>query len=680
MVWHNSKRHRQLYKNADMCFVSDSFYDISPTKGAVRRKDPPIDKPLIFLQKDSNLIFNSRFTGESQNNNIFRFCVYDKRNLEILKQKNNFKDYQLRYVRFPLKFDSDFISKDESVKDKNTIIWAVEWRYYDSIRQDFVDDLTGILKSPELKGYLSKNGLSLKVCLHRYYKKGNYSELYGCSDENIQVIRGNVLSPEDIINSRLLITDYSSYAYDFALLKRPVILYQPDFDFVKTKHQFLLDEGEINNIKSSSELVSAVVNENYAQNPILDMWDGNADEIKNDTHIKELYDYFVEKQKNKITFIGYNFFGAGGTVSSTKALAEGLVQEDYFVELYSILKTDANNSKPNGINFKHGFYRHSNSFKEKIKYKAFHLTRNYGYLGHEENLKGINPYSSYHLKKTLKGIKSRTVVSTRETLHLYLEECKSDFIENKIYFFHAPADTLDVMYPGIIDKIKQRTLKKAVFVTEANRLALKELFDYDNYKEFTVIGNALEENKIIDKKDIEAVPKKDKYVGIYLLRLSKDRMDDLNNLVNFAKHLKKNNISNIGIDVFGGGAYATEFMDIVLDNDLDNIINYRGKTNFPFSEIKNHDFMADFTLNHSFGMIYIEGVLAGRKVFCMKNQGSTEVMQGIDNTYIESFDWLVDQINNISEISLDELHHNYEIIMSRFSQKAVSEKFLDFLD
>ena len=164
------------------------------------------------------------------------------------------------------------------------------------------------------------------------------------------------------------------------------------------------------------------------------------------------------------------------------------------------------------------------------------------------------------------------------------------------------------------------------------------------------------------------------------MRLSRDRIDDLNNLIEFAKHLKKKNVTNIVIDVFGGGNYVEDFMDIVYANNLDNIINYRGKTNNPFGEIKNHDFMADFTLNHSFGMIYIEGVLGGRKVFCMENQGSLEVMEGIDNTYIESFDWLVDQINDISDISEDELKENYDIISSKFSQKAVSEKFLDFLD
>ena len=122
------------------------------------------------------------------------------------------------------------------------------------------------------------------------------------------------------------------------------------------------------------------------------------------------------------------------------------------------------------------------------------------------------------------------------------------------------------------------------------------------------------------------------------------------------------------------------FQEIVYDNNLDNIINYRSRTNDPFGEIKSHDFMADFSLNHSFGMTYIEGVLAGTKVFGMENEGSREVLKGIDNSYIQSYEWLVDQINDIPNLSLEELQGNYDIILSRFSQQAVSERFLDFLD
>ena len=681
VLWHNSKAHKKVFDNADMCYISDSFEDVCPTKGRFRPKKYPIEKPLIFLQKDTNSIFNSRFTGESQNNNIFRFCVYDKENLEIFKQKNNFKDYQLRYVKFPLKFDSDFISQDESAAEKNLLIWAVEWRYYESIRSSFIDNLVNVLHSSELNSYLKNNNLTLKVYLHRYYKKELFKQVYDCENEFIKIIDTNVVSKEDIIHSQLLITDYSSYAYDFTLIGRPVILYQPDFDFVKNKHQFLINEDEINNVKTEQELISAITSQKEIQNPIFEIWDeGSLEELRSDDHIRETYDYFCEKQKNKITFIGYNFFGAGGTVSSTKAMAEGLMQKDYFVELYSILRTNANNSKPYGINFTYGFYRNTSSFKEKLKYKLFKLTRNYGKLSHEQDVSLINPYSNYHLKRKLKNIKSRTVVSTRETMHLYVEETKSKFVEDKLYFFHAQAKVVDVMYPGLIDKLKEKKLNKAIFVTDANRLALKELFDYDDYNNYKVIGNALEESKIIPRDEIKQVPKKDKYYGIYLIRFSAERKDDLNNLVEFAKYLKSNNISHIVIDLFGGGKYADEFMEIVYDNNLDNIINYRSRTNDPFGEIKSHDFMADFSLNHSFGMTYIEGVLAGTKVFGMENEGSREVLKGIDNSYIQSYEWLVNQINDLPNLSLEELQGNYDIILSRFSQQAVSERFLDFLD
>ena len=676
VLWYDSKKHRKMYQEADMFFVSYSYNDICPTKlrHVKRLLDP--SKATVFLQKDTSTYFKPVLTGESQNNNIFRYCVYDESIYDKLKDINNFRDYQLTKVKYPLKFSSDLFKRQSH---DNVISWFVEWRYYSSSREVIVENLKDILKSKRLIDYLNANNLKLKVFLHSYYKKSNFKDIYDLSNDSIEVINSRVISQDDLINSRLLITDYSSYAYDFSLFKKPVILYQPDFDIVKSKHQFYGDADEIasNSISSAEELIDDIINENYEMNPVFDIW---TDQPSDDSHIKELYDYFLEKQINKITFIGYNFFGAGGTVSSTKALAEGLMQQDYLVELYSILRTNSNNSRPNGINFSYGFYRNTISFTDKFTYLRHRFKRNFGYLKYEFNTEGIHPYSGYHLRKTLKNIRSNTVVSTRETLHLFLEECESDFIKNKIYFFHAPADTLDVMYPGLIHDLEKKTLNKTIFVTESNRQALKELFGYDNYNEFTVIGNALEQVKVIDRDEITAIEPKKKYMGLYLLRVSTDRKDDLNNLFEFAKYLKSNNITNIIIDVFGSGDYFEGYMDKVNDAKLDNIIKLRGRTNDPAYEIRNHDFMSDFTLNHSFGMIYIEGVLNGAKVFCMKNAGSTEVMEGIDNSYIESYQWLVDQIEGISDITLEELQKNYDIHMSRFSQEAVSRKFLDFLD
>lgn len=54
-----------------------------------------------------------------------------------------------------------------------------------------------------------------------------------------------------------------------------------------------------------------------------------------------MYKYLKEIQENKITFIGYNFYGIGGTVSATKALAEALMEKNYMVELISLKRLKA---------------------------------------------------------------------------------------------------------------------------------------------------------------------------------------------------------------------------------------------------------------------------------------------------------------------------------------------------
>ena len=62
----------------------------------------------------------------------------------------------------------------------------------------------------------------------------------------------------------------------------------------------------------------------------------NLDDAINGKHIEDMYNEFSNIQKNKVTFIGYNFYGIGGTVFATRALAEGLLEKNYAVELISL--------------------------------------------------------------------------------------------------------------------------------------------------------------------------------------------------------------------------------------------------------------------------------------------------------------------------------------------------------
>ena len=97
-------------------------------------------------------------------------------------------------------------------------------------------------------------------------------------------------------------------------------------------------------------------------------------------------------------------------------------------------------------------------------------------------------------------------------------------------------------------------------------------------------------------------------------------------------------------------------------------------------ELRKHDVMVDLSLNHSFGMTYIEAILNGKKVFCMKNPGSLEVMENIPNSYIESFEDLYEKLNHLYEIPKEELMENYKKIDKKYSRRVVTDKFIKFME
>ena len=109
-----------------------------------------------------------------------------------------------------------------------------------------------------------------------------------------------------------------------------------------------------------------------------------------------------------------------------------------------------------------------------------------------------------------------------------------------------------------------------------------------------------------------------------------------------------------------------------------DIVHYKGKTGDSPYHIRRHDFMIDFSLNHSFGMTYIEAILNGKMVFCTKNTGSLEVLKDIKDCYFESYEDLVKKINNIPNISKEQLQENYTKIWNKYSREKMAKEFIEF--
>ena len=685
IIWKNSIKHYRIYHKADMLFVSLSYKDVQPTKGG-----GPLNAPVIYLQHGTLGIKKVEYTGKSYNNHIFRFFIYNEKIIEKYKEENNFKSYQLYYAKYHPRYQ-ELLRRQEKEKDENQILWFFTWREYFGKNKEtdqFLRCVKRTLQNPKLNEYLKKTNTKIKLCMHTLFTKEHKEYLMNALKDNIEIVDASKIDVMDeMVKSKLLITDYSSLGFDFTFLNKPVVLFEPDRDtYLKNRNLYCtLEELEQNSLETSSALIRYIIKGEYKLNEFFKSRlpeNIDYDYVKSGHHIDKMYDDLKNCQLHKITFLGYNYFGRGGTVSATKSLAEGLLEQNYLVELVSLKKTARINASdfPYGLTVRSIYVSSKKSKSTILKVLLFSRKKNYSYFKYDSNKKYLIPYVGYGLKKYLKDIKSETVVSTRETCHFFLKDAKSEKLKNKIYFFHTDANLIEGIFPGVMEKLRDLNLEKCAFVTELNRKNYIEKFNFDTYKDYIVVGNALSSNAIIERENIKAKGKKDIYKGIYLTRISKDRVKDLDNVIEYGKYLKENKIKNIRIDVYGTGDYVDEFENKIFDFEIDNYIYYKGLTLEPQIEIQNHDFTVDFSFNQSFGMAYIESTLNGSIVFAYKNYGSNEVLKDIEGSYIEDFDDLTKKINNLENITTETLKKNYDIIMNKYSRKVVTNNFIKLLN
>lgn len=694
VVWRNSARHFEIYFCADMFFVSLSYRDVRPEHYLWRNFNFLTETPVVYLQHGTSGIKMLGYEGSSYNNNIFRFFYYNPLIKPKLLEINGFKKYQLYYAEYHPRYmemirKNDIYEKEDHKKD--TIMWFLTWREYQK-------DDNGILKlylmvkyiisNQKLLKYLESENCELKLCFHRNFDMAGLEKLFEETySPNIKWEYANQMDVMgELIQSKLLITDYSSTGFDFTLLNKPVVLFMPDLDEYSKYREFYcdLDELKASSIYSPDVLIECIVNETYGINPffreklpkVIDY-----EFIRQGKHIERMYADLANAQRHKITFIGYNFYGIGGTVLATRALAEALMEKGCLVQLLSLVQRCKAEDVPCGLNMKAIYSTNRKNIRNFLKRGLFRRQKHcYRHLKFDKDQSALNPYAGYGLARWLKISRSETVISTRESLHLFLHEAASPYIKNKIYFFHCAASVFDEIFPGCMKQLKKLNLEKAVFVSDNNRKDMIETYHYEGYDDYMILGNTLDSSRMIGRDEICPVPVKDKYAGIYLLRISKERRKDIDNLLNYGRYLKQNSCHKIVIDVYGKGNLLEEFFETLLKEGLNDYIHYCGFVNNPKEVIAEHDAVVDFSLNNSFGMPYIEGVLNGKMVFCMKNTGSLEVLSSIPNAFIQSFADLTDKMLSLPLRTKEELEKNYDVIAGRYSRDILGTRMIDYIN
>lgn len=687
IVWKDSIKHYLLFKKADMYFVSLSYRDILPEKILHYKIKFIIKRPLVYLQHGTIAIKKLGYKGNTYYNNMFRFIYY---NPEIKKQfisENDFNEYQLHYGEFHPRYKKTVEYFLEKQKDKNhqkKILFFITWREYfaDNFQtKRFINKLNQVFENSDFLNYITEHNIKVELCMHQFY-----------DEEKIKVIKESIKGTKielkypnevnlmkELATCDLLITDYSSVGFDCTLLGIPVLLFQPDCDeYFKFRETYCsLEEMKNNNITKPQELVEKIIKENYHINDFFRLRMPkkiNYQDIVAGKHIEKLYNYFYKLQLNRITILGYNFTGKGGTVSATKALAEALLERGYLVELLSLKMTEKDYGLPYGLAI-NGFYnKRQNKWFNRIKRHLYRNNKDYRYFKYDINKKMLFPYIGRALKKYLENTTSKTIISTRESIHLFVKKFANDNVKNKLYFFHTDSNVLNDYYPNLINEIKKEKLENCIFVTEASKEAYKAKLDFDNYENGVVISNTIESKGMIEKKDIK-INKKDPTINaVSLIRLSSDRKEDVDNIISFGRYLVENRIEDIIIKIYGQGDLRDYLTTEILNKEIDDVVYYMGATNNAKIVYAENDCVIDFCNNQSFGMVYIESILNGKPVFAKENTGSLEVLKDIPYSYYHSNEELLTKLKNVKKKKLKEYKDNYDIINKKYSRKIVADE------
>ena len=153
------------------------------------------------------------------------FICGAKPEYDDIKSRYGYKENEVAYTGFA-RFDDYF-----NLQPKEKMLVMPTWRRYTEginfVETQFFQIWSAFINSNELNELLISHNIDLKFYLHPQYKE--YFDLFKTRCSNIEVLPFDGCDFQNLIySSRYFITDFSSLAFDFGYMKRPVFYYQFD--------------------------------------------------------------------------------------------------------------------------------------------------------------------------------------------------------------------------------------------------------------------------------------------------------------------------------------------------------------------------------------------------------------------------------------------------------------------
>lgn len=283
------------------------IYYLVATKNISTHKYGNPSAPIFYVLHNYKILKNKRIFlqhGITQNDSPWIYYKNTKFDLficaalkeyEYIKEKFGYPDNNLAYLGFP-RFDNLINSMN-----KKQIVLMPTWRTWLGRETNLLSDSENFNKSKyytkyqslisnkKLISYLEKNDITLYFYPHRNMQK--YISEFKVISKNIKVV-GNEVDIQDLLReSSLMITDYSSVAFDFAYMKKPVYYYQFDKkEFRKSQ----LQEGYFS--YENDGFGKVIDNENILVDEVIDMI--NKDYVIDKVYEKKIDSFFKLNDKD----------------------------------------------------------------------------------------------------------------------------------------------------------------------------------------------------------------------------------------------------------------------------------------------------------------------------------------------------------------------------------------------
>lgn len=208
-------------------------YNIRIQKGKLKERLE--NKKVVFLQHGVTALKKVDYVfKKTKTNAVNLFIVTSDYEKEIINQYFGYENDEISvtgFARWDLLED-----KSKNKNSKRKIFMMPTWRSWmdgipkeDFLKTNYYKNYKALLESETLKKMLTLNNVELHFLLHPKFLE--FSKEFVSNDEKIFIHTfGEIQVNEYLMESSLLITDYSSVSWDMYYQKKPIIFYQFDVD------------------------------------------------------------------------------------------------------------------------------------------------------------------------------------------------------------------------------------------------------------------------------------------------------------------------------------------------------------------------------------------------------------------------------------------------------------------